>query len=82
MYPQCLFGIENKKIRYTPAYPSFTKQKWGLRGYTLHGLVFMMLFKEINVVFLFRRLSGKFVFKKCIVLHFRSAFSMAKNPNI
>ena len=27
---------------YTPAYPNFTIQKWGLVGYTFHGHVFMM----------------------------------------
>ena len=41
-YPQSMFWSKNKKNRYTPAYPSFSKQKWGLRGYTLHGHVFMM----------------------------------------
>ena len=29
---------------YTPVHPSFTIQKWGLRGYSLHGLVFVMVF--------------------------------------
>ena len=27
---------------YTPVNPSFIIQKWGVRGYTLHGLVIMM----------------------------------------
>ena len=26
---------------YTPVHPSFTIQKWGVRGYSLHGLVFV-----------------------------------------
>ena len=32
------------KIRkmYTPVHPSFTVQKWGVRGYSLHGHVFVM----------------------------------------
>ena len=34
--------IKNKKNMYTPAYPNFTIQKWGLVGYTFHGHVFMM----------------------------------------
>ena len=34
--------IKNKKNMYTPAYPYFTIQKWGLVGYTFHGHVFMM----------------------------------------
>ena len=41
-YPQFMFWSKNKKNRYTPANPSFTIQKWGLRGYTLHGHVFLM----------------------------------------
>ena len=31
------------KNMYTPAYPSFAMKKWGLRGYTLHGHVFVMV---------------------------------------
>ena len=31
-YPQSMFWRKNKKNRYTPAYPSFAIQKWGLRG--------------------------------------------------
>ena len=31
-YPQFMFWSKNKKNRYTPAYPSFTIQKWGLVG--------------------------------------------------
>ena len=31
-YPQSMFWSKNKKNRYTPANPSFTIQKWGLRG--------------------------------------------------
>ena len=42
-YPQSMFWSKNKKNRYTPAYPSFTIQKWSLRGYTFHGHVFLML---------------------------------------
>ena len=41
-YPQTMFWSKNKKNRYTPAYPSFTIQKWGIRGYTLYGHVFLM----------------------------------------
>ena len=29
---------------YTPVHPRFTIQKWGLMGYSLHGLVFVMGF--------------------------------------
>ena len=42
-YPQCMLWIKNKKISYIPAYPSFAIQKWGLRGYSLHGHVFLMV---------------------------------------
>ena len=40
--PQSMFWSKNKKNRYTPAYPSFTIRKWGLRGYSLHGHVIVM----------------------------------------
>ena len=40
-YPQSMFWSINKKNRHTPAYPSFTIQKWGLVGYSLHGHVFL-----------------------------------------
>ena len=30
-----------RKNMHTPAYPSFAVQKWGLRGYTFHGHVFL-----------------------------------------
>ena len=36
-YPQSMFWIKNKKIRYTPAYPNFAILKWGIRGCTLYG---------------------------------------------
>ena len=41
-YPQSMFWNKNKKNRYTPVNTSFTMYKWGLRGYTFHGYVFMM----------------------------------------
>ena len=41
-YPQSMFWSKNKKNRYTPVYPSFAIYKWGLRGYTFHGDVFLM----------------------------------------
>ena len=41
-YPQPMFWSKNKKNRYTPANPSLSIQKWGSRGYTLHGHVFLM----------------------------------------
>ena len=31
-YPQSMFLAEIRKIMYTPVNPSFTIQKWGLRG--------------------------------------------------
>ena len=33
-YPQSMFWSKNKKNRYTPAYPSFSIEKQGLKGYT------------------------------------------------
>ena len=41
-YPRSMFWSKNKKNRYTPVYPSFAIQKWGLRGYTFHGHVFLV----------------------------------------
>ena len=40
----CGYTVEppRRKKRYTSAYPGFTIQKWGLRGYSLHGHVFLM----------------------------------------
>ena len=37
-----MFWSKNKKNRHTPAYPSFAVSKWGIRGYTIHGHVFLM----------------------------------------
>ena len=41
-YPQSMFWSKNKKNRYTPANPSFAILKWGKRGYTFYGHVFLM----------------------------------------
>ena len=41
VYPQCMFWSKNKNL-YTPVNPSFTILKWGLRGCSLHGHVFVM----------------------------------------
>ena len=38
-----MFWSKNKKNRYTPAYPSLTIYKWGIRGYLFHGHVFLMV---------------------------------------
>ena len=48
-YPQSMFWSKSKKNRYTPAYPSFAK-KWDIRGYILHGHVFLMKYIS-NFVF-------------------------------
>ena len=47
-YPQSMFWSKSKKNRYTPAYPSFAIKKWGSRGYTLHGHVFLMNLKIVK----------------------------------
>ena len=39
-----IFEQKYKKIMYTPVNPSFTIQKWGLRGSTLYRYVFVMGF--------------------------------------
>ena len=41
-YPQSMFLAEIRKIMYTPVNPSFTIQKWGLRGSKLFRHVFLM----------------------------------------
>ena len=41
-YPQSMFWSKNKKNKYSPPYPSFPILKWGSRGYSLHGHVFVM----------------------------------------
>ena len=40
---------------YTPAYPNFTIQKWGLVGYTFHGHVFMMYSEIMRRLFQTRK---------------------------
>ena len=41
-YPQSMFWSKNKKNQYTPVNPSFTIKNRGVRGCSLHGLVFVM----------------------------------------
>ena len=41
-YPQFMFWSKTKKNSYTPAIPSFVAQKWCIRGYSLHGHVFLV----------------------------------------
>ena len=41
-YPQFMFLAEITKTMYTPANPSFTIEKWGLRGSKLYRHVFVM----------------------------------------
>ena len=41
-YHNLCFRVKNKKKMNTPVNPSFTIQKWGVRGCTLHGHVSMM----------------------------------------
>ena len=45
-----MFWIKDKKNRSTPASPSFSAQKWGLRGYTFHGHVFPDVYTKILVI--------------------------------
>ena len=40
---------QNRKIMYTPVNPSFTIQKWGLRGSKLYRNVFVMTDTKRNV---------------------------------
>ena len=47
-YSLC-FGSKKRKM-YTPANPSFPMLKWGFRGYTLHGHVFLMAMTKMEHV--------------------------------
>ena len=60
-FAKYMFWSKNKKNRYIPANPSFFLYKWGSRGYTLHGHVFLM---NIHSPFKW--------FNKCRVLSFVS----------
>ena len=42
-YPQSMFPSKIRKIMYTPVNPSFTIQRWGLRGSKLYRHVFVMI---------------------------------------
>ena len=35
-HPQTMFWRKNKKQMYTSVNPSFTIEKWGVRGYSFH----------------------------------------------
>ena len=41
-YPQCMFCIKITTLGIPPANPSFSIQKWDLRGYIFYGHVFLM----------------------------------------
>ena len=45
-----MFLAEIRKIMYTPVNPSFTIEKWGLRGTKLYRRVFVMLTTSIKVI--------------------------------
>ena len=47
-YPQSMFWSKNKKQMYTPVHPSFTINKWDVRGYTLHGHVIIMAYQPFS----------------------------------
>ena len=47
-YPQSMFLAEIRKIMYTPVNPSFTIQKWGLRGPKLYRYIFVMIIIEVG----------------------------------
>ena len=42
-YPQSMFLSRNKKIMYTPLNPSFTIQKWGLRGSKIYRYMYVFV---------------------------------------
>ena len=42
-YPQPMFWAEIRKLMYTPVNPSFSIEKWGLRGSKLYRHAFVMI---------------------------------------
>ena len=49
-YPQSMFWAEIRKLMYTPVNPSFTIEKWGLRGSKLYRHVFVMAFGFLRMM--------------------------------
>ena len=76
MYPQstCMLWNKNKKIRHTPANPSyFSICKCGLREFTFRGHVFLVLMHS--------NLPGLFIFYYCFNVYknrLKSASHMSK----
>ena len=49
-YPQSMFWANIRKIMCTPVNPSFTIQKWGLRGSKIYRHVFVMLMRTAKTL--------------------------------
>ena len=47
-----MFYSKNKQKNDYPCNSSFTIQKWGVRGYSLHGIVFVMMAKHLSICIL------------------------------
>ena len=43
-----MFWIKNKKIRYAPAYLSFAREKWGIRGHVFSDMLSLGLYGKVS----------------------------------
>ena len=50
-YPQSMFFSKIRKNMYTPVNPSFTIEKWGLRGSKLYRRVFVMVWADGEAIY-------------------------------
>ena len=73
-----MYGLDkkNKKNRYTPVNPTFTIFKRGMRGYTLHGHVFLMSYNMCTILFsrLFLCLKNQLVKIQTLMIKFYLVF--------
>ena len=64
--PQSMFWNKNKQIMYTPVNPSFTIQKWGVRGIRYTVLLFAMFLgkksSRYSVILVFQTFERNYIF--------------------
>ena len=78
-----MFKSKNKKIMYTPVNPSFTIYKWGVRGSSLHGHVFVIRFTGCYICARNRQLPFKTFITQSPVIKSQRIFSkMVRNNKI
>ena len=49
------FRAKIREKMVTPVHPSFTIQMWGVRGYSLHGLVFVISVNQFKICSILHR---------------------------